>query len=324
MNDLPVIALCLLSWFSLLGNGEVFTDASKAGPDYAIQGEYAGDGWGVQVIALGDATFRAVLHKRGLPGDGWDGSAKIQIEGKRAANGVSFSTANYSLRISDLSKSNLELLVIDNKGEHFTVKKVHRTSPTAEAKPPENALILFDGRDTEQWVGGHIEGDRLLRMGTKTKRSFTNFTMHLEFMVPFMPGARGQKRGNSGVYLQDRYEIQVLDSFGLKGEANECGAIYTKTKPAVNMCYPPLTWQTYDLEFKAAEFDSSGRKVKNAVATVKHNGVLIHDQVQIDGPTGRGKAENPTGGPIALQDHGNPVFFRNIWMVEKVQGGESR
>src|SRR5437762_1010995 len=123
MNNFPVIAVCLLSWFSFLGNGEVFTDPSKAGPDYVIQGECAGDGWGVQVIALGDATFRAVLHKGGLPGDGWDGSAKTEIEGKRAGNGVSFSTANYSLTISDLSKSGLELLAINDKGEHFTIKK---------------------------------------------------------------------------------------------------------------------------------------------------------------------------------------------------------
>jgi len=135
----------------------------------------------------------------------------------------------------------------------------------------------------------------------------------LDALLPFMPSARGQKRGNSGVYLQDRYEIQVLDSFGLKGEANECGAIYTKTKPAVHMCYPPLIWQTYDVDFTSAKFDS-GKKIKNAVTTVKHNGVLIHEQVQIDGPTGRGKPETPAGGPIHLQDHGNPVRYRNIWI----------
>jgi Domain of Unknown Function (DUF1080) len=318
MNNLPVLAVCLLSWFSFVGGGEVFTDPSKASPDYLIQGEYAGDGWGVQVIALGDATFRAVLHRGGLPGDGWNGSARIQIDGKRAANGVTFTGANATFRIPDVrTDSNPELSGLTDKGEHFTLKKIHRTSPTAGAKPPENALILFDGRDAEQWLGARIEGEKVLPMGTKTKRNFTNFTMHLEFILPFMPAARGQKRGNSGVYLQDRYEIQVLDSFGLKGEANECGAIYTKTKPAVNMCYPPLTWQTYDVEFESAKFDSSGRKLKNAVTTVKHNGVLIHDHVQIDGPTGRGRPESPAGGPIFLQDHGNPVFFRNIWVLER-------
>src|SRR5256885_748477 len=132
MNNLPAVAVCVLTWFSFLGQGEVFTEPSKAGLDYVIQGEYAGDGWGVQVIALGDATFRAVLHKGGLPGDGWDGSAKIQIEGKRSADGVSFSSTNYSLRVSEISsESNLELSGLDDKREKFTVKKLHRTSPTA-------------------------------------------------------------------------------------------------------------------------------------------------------------------------------------------------
>ena len=111
--------------------------------------------------------------------------------------------------------------------------------------------------------------------------------------------------------------MQVLDSFGLKGEDNECGGIYTKAKPAVNMCFPPLTWQTYDIDFTAAQFGEDGKKRKNATATVKHNGVLIHDHLDITGPTGGGKPENPQGGAIQLQGHGNPVFYRNVWVVEK-------
>jgi len=109
----------------------------------------------------------------------------------------------------------------------------------------------------------------------------------------------------------------VLDSFGLKGENNECGGIYTKGKPSENLCFPPLVWQTYDIDFQAAKFDEDGKKTKKAVITVKHNGVLIHDKFEINGPTGGGKAENASPGPIQLQDHGNAVFFRNIWIVEK-------
>jgi hypothetical protein len=117
--------------------------------------------------------------------------------------------------------------------------------------------------------------------------------------------------------MQDRYEVQVLDSFGLKGLNNECGAIYSKTPPSVNMCLPPLTWQTYDIEFAAAKFDAEGMKKQNAVITVNHNGVVIHENVEIDSPTGGGKKEGPTGGAIQLQGHGNPVCYRNVWLVPK-------
>jgi len=157
----------------------------------------------------------------------------------------------------------------------------------------------------------------LLQAGCKSKQSFTNFEAHVEFLLPFKPLARGQERGNSGVYLQDRYEVQVLDSFGLKGENNECGGIYSQAKPAVNICFPPLTWQTYDIDFTAAKFDESGTKTKNAVVTIKHNGVTIHDNLELKGPTPSGAKETPSGGPLQLQGRGNPVFFQNIWVLPK-------
>ncbi|MEN6577855.1 MAG: DUF1080 domain-containing protein [Phycisphaerales bacterium] len=150
-----------------------------------------------------------------------------------------------------------------------------------------------------------------------TKDKFTDFRLHIEFRTPFMPEARGQGRGNSGVYLQGRYEIQVLDSYGLEGLDNECGGIYKVGAPMVNMCLPPLQWQTYDITFQAPRFDGSGNKTEDAVVTVVHNGVTIHDRRKLPGPTGGAMDDNVSEpGGIYLQDHGNPVQFRNIWLVE--------
>ena len=142
-------------------------------------------------------------------------------------------------------------------------------------------------------------------------------TLHIEFRTPFMPKARGQGRGNSGVYLQGRYECQVLDSFGLEGENNECGGIYTVAEPIVNMCFPPLAWQTYDIDFTAAKYDADGKKIENARVTIKHNGVLIHDNVELRSPPPATSPEGPGPEACIMQDHGNPVAFRNIWVVEK-------
>ena len=151
-----------------------------------------------------------------------------------------------------------------------------------------------------------------------SKQKFTDFFLHIEFRTPFMPDQTGQKRGNSGVYLQGRYEVQILDSYGLEGADNECGGIYQVARPRVNMCAPPLQWQTYDITFTAARFDTDGVKLKPAQITVIHNGVPIHENLILPGPTGGAldRNENEPGG-IMLQDHGNLVQFRNIWVVEK-------
>jgi hypothetical protein len=153
--------------------------------------------------------------------------------------------------------------------------------------------------------------------GAETKKQFKDFTLHAEFLLPFKPLGRDQDRGNSGIYIQKRYEVQVLDSFGQPPVFNGCGSLYRQKPPAVNMCYPPLRWQTYDIDFQSAKFDGSGKKVKNAVITVKLNGVVVHDNYEITDKTGAGQPEGPTAGPILLQGHGNPVFYRNIWVVEK-------
>ena len=289
--------------------------ARAAGPDFDLQGEFTDGKIGVQVIALGNDTFRAVFHKGGLPGDGWDKSAKIEIEAKRDGDKVEFPLP--SGEKATLTKDSFKGL---NDEKPFTLKRVRRASPTLGAKAPAGAVVLFDGSSCDAFAGGHFDdlGRKLLASGSKTKRDdFQNYTLHVEFFLPFKPLGRGQGRANSGVYMQDRYEVQVLDSFGLKGLNNECGGIYSKTAPSVNMCFPPLVWQTYDIDFEAAKFDAEGKKTKNAIITVNHNGVPIHEHVEIAGPTGGGKKEDATGGAIQLQGHGNPVFYRNVWIVVK-------
>lgn len=291
---------CLLLSGVLLAadtHGVTYTtlEAAQADPDFAIQGEYAGDHTGVQVIALGDHKFRTVKFAGGLPGAGWDGSEKVTVEGTW-----------------DEVKANVNGL-----------KKTQRRSPTLGQQPAAGAIVLFDGTQPtlkQHWVAGaKMTDDGLLQPGVTSTDTFENFSIHLEFLLPYMPQARGQGRGNSGCYLQGRYEVQILDSFGLKGEDNECGGIYKAAAPSVNMCLPPLVWQTYDIDFTAAKFDADGKKISNARATVKLNGVTIHDNQEIPQGTPGGPIRNESAeaGPIFLQDHGNPVRFRNIWVVRK-------
>ena len=288
-------------------------EARAAGPDFDLQGEYADASLGAQVIALGDAKFRLVLHPGGLPGAGWDKSAKTEVDGALDGTKAVFKSADGKLSAEVAAN---QLTGTDAQGKAIKLVKVFRQSPTLGAKPPSNAKVLFDGSHADAWQNGKLDERKLLRCGTKSKDPHASGTLHIEFFLPFKPLGRGQDRANSGVYLQDRYEVQVLDSFGLKGENNECGGIYTKHKPAMNLCFPPLTWQTYDIDFTAAEYDASGTKTKDATLTVRHNGVLIHDHAPVNSATtAAGLKEGPTPGPIQLQDHGNPIYYRNIWWV---------
>jgi hypothetical protein len=296
-----------------------FTNVAEAGPDYAVQGEYVGEAgdhkWGAQVIALGDGKFELVGYEGGLPGDGWQrGDETKEALGERAGDEVKFQGDDFTLTIQDgvISVKNADGEVLG------TLKKTERKSPTLGAKAPAEAKVLFDGTTADNFENGKlIEGNLLGATNCVSKLPLGSHTMHLEFRTPFMPKSRGQGRGNSGVYVQGRWECQVLDSFGLDGENNECGGIYSISKPIVNMCLPPLTWQTYDIDFTAAKYDDSGKKTENARVTIKHNGVVIHDNLELPKGTPGYKPEGPEKMGLFLQDHGNPVAFRNIWVVEK-------
>lgn len=291
---------------------DTFIESAAAGPDFEVQGEYVGEGCAAQVIALGGGKFRIVGWSKGLPGTAADVEKKVEVDAQREGDKVVFNGSGWKGGIEGG-----QIKGTSDEGQSWTLKHTLRESPTLGAKPPAGATVLFDGTSAEAWAGGKMDDRKLLSAGTKSKKEFGDCTLHIEFRTPFKPAARGQGRGNSGVYLQDRYECQVLDSFGLKGENNETGGIYTISAPKLNMCFPPLSWQTYDIDFDAARYDGD-RKVKNAVMTVKLNGVLVQDRVEVPKTTtAAGRKEGPEPGPIQLQNHGNPVFYRNIWVAEK-------
>ena len=294
--------------------------------DYKIQGEYAGtvndEGetkFCVQVIALGKGKFSGVGYQGGLPGNGWDKSEPIRVEEVEVNDGIlTLETDHATALISD------GVATIKADGEVIgKLRRVVRTSETLGQRPPQNAVVLFDGTSTDEWElkgkPGRMTDDGLLEQGTASKRKFGNHRLHIEFLLPYMPEARGQARGNSGIYLQGRYEVQMLDSFGLPGEHNECGGIYKIRKPNENMCYPPLQWQTYDIDFRAAKYDGE-KKVKNAMVSVKHNGVTIHNDVELpNATTASPNKEGADPGFVYLQNHGNPVRYRNIWAIETIE-----
>ena len=162
-----------------------------------------------------------------------------------------------------------------------------------------------------------MDSDNLLVAGCTSKEKFGSGKLHLEFRVPYMPKAEGQARGNSGVYLQGRYEVQILDSLGQEELDNVCGAVYGVKPPDQNMCYPPMVWQTYEIDFTAPEF-KDGKKVEGsqALITAKQNGIRIHSRTKVPQPTaGAPESGEAETGPIYLQDHGNPVRFQNIWFL---------
>lgn len=314
----PILAaLTITLGLATHGHAQTYTDPQKVDADYAVQGEYLGklDGekTGAHVIAEGDGKFQLVLYPGGLPGDGWDGKKdkRIKASGATADGVTTFKTDSVSGSLKD-GKLSLE------KPAAGSFERTVRKSPTLGKPAPEGAVVLFDGKSVDAWKGGKMTADGLLEQGTTSKQEFQDFTIHIEFRTPYQPKARGQGRGNSGFYAHGRYEVQVLDSFGLEGTHNECGGIYSTKDPLVNMCFPPLTWQTYDVDFVAAKFDDKGKKTANALMTVRHNGVLIHDKTVCDHrTTASPKAEGPEPGPIYFQNHGNPVRFRNIWVLPK-------
>ena len=194
--------------------------------------------------------------------------------------------------------------------------------PAGPVPPPAGAIVLFDGKDLSKWKNKKwkLEDGAMspTKGGQSSVDSFGDILLHIEWASPKIPRGSGQGRGNSGVYLMGRYEIQVLDSYNNKTYPDgQAAAIYGQYPPMVNACRPPGEWQTYDITFIAPRF-KDGKLVSPAIVTVVHNGIVVHDKVKILGPTahkriGKYTDSGPTG-PINLQHHGNPVRYRNIWI----------
>jgi len=272
---------------------------------YQLQGEYLSilpsSFDALQIVALAGDRYRVVVYPEGLP---------------------SKETKDQKVLISEVLQEQLY-----QKTMGF--QKIKRVSPTMGLKPPAKAKIIFvEGKGD---FDGEVNGD-FLRAGASSKFEVGSFYMHLEFKLPYKPDRTpsSQDRGNSGVYIFNRYEIQVLDTFGLDlNEANNpgtlesekerwCGALYKTKAPMLNMALPPLDWQTYDINFSAPEVDAEGKKVMNAKISVRHNGEWIHSDLVLEQGTGAGaKKVEVARERIYFQDHGNPAEYRNVWLIEK-------
>jgi hypothetical protein len=301
---------------------KAYDDPASTDEDFPFQGEYAGekDGakMGVQIIALGGGEFEAVGYTGGLPGDGWDGN-RDEITRTKGRRGEGATSAFFERGEMTAEVDGVKIFVSkkDGGGAVMELARVDRKSPSLGATAPAGAVVLFDGKGVNGFPGSKVTADGLLEQGATSGETFTDFSLHLEFRLPYKPAGRGQDRGNSGVYLQGRYELQVLDSFGLEGRDNECGGLYQISAPKVNACFSPLTWQTYDIDFTAAKFDADGKKTAAAKITAKLNGITVQENQQVPATTGSAPVgtESAAPGPIYLQDHHNPVRYRNIWVI---------
>lgn len=306
------------------GKGPAYTVPPEKEPNYPLMGEFVGQigakgekkkkqSVALQIRPVAGDQFHAIAFYGGLPGEPNHQSEEMRLIGLRGNDSLVLSGGPWAIFV-DPKGCNL----VSSSGKLLgRLKRVHRVSPTLGAKAPEGATVLFDGTSVDHFVKAEMTDDGLLKQGALISPMFQDFDLHVEFRLPYMPQAEGQQRGNSGLYLQSRYECQVLDSFGTEKMYNGLGALYRMKAPDVNMALPPLVWQTYDIHFTAPRWAADGSKIRNARVTSWVNGVKVQDDVELANKTGAGKPEEPTLSPINIQDHGDPVRFRNIWIVDR-------
>jgi len=304
------------------GKGPAFTSAPENDANFALMGEFIGDikadgdttrPLGLQIRHVGHGSFEALSFLGGLPGQEGHDSKPMRMIGQRSEDFVVLSGGPWAIFVEKE-----HCLLLNRKGEQVgKLARIQRVSPTLGAQAPEGATVLFDGSNVDQFSNAQISEEGLLMEGADIKPMFQDFNLHVEFRIPYMPQADGQSRGNSGLYLQSRYECQVLDSFATEPVIDGLGALYRFNVPDLNMAFPPLTWQTYDVHFTAPRWAADGTKIRDAHITSWVNGVKVQDNVALPNKTGAGKQEEPTLLPIRIQNHGDPVRFRNIWIVDR-------
>jgi len=299
----------------------------------AFMGEYTGTYFAdsktqipatANVIAESERDWRIVIEavspERGRQG------AHIEVYGNLQGQGVDISYPSGGYRWNGGIRDG-HLSVGSEYGQHFELDKIVRKSPNEGLQPPAGATVLLPYKQgvktslsawtNQNWEALDNGAARVKQGSSTTKEKFGDVKqLHVEFWLPLEPGNRGQGRANSGVFLNDIYEVQVLDSFGLVETSGDCGSLYSIKRPDVNASLPPETWQTYDIEFRTARLNADGSVKEYPRITVVLNGVKIHDNIELRQGTANPKADLKTTGAIQLQDHSHPIQFRNIWLVK--------
>jgi hypothetical protein len=300
-------------------------------PQSVVQGLYEGtckvDGsqqkLEARVVATGPGTYKVFIRET-LPSGKL---AKVELDGKAEGDSVRF-TGKSGSALWDASYADGAIKGTCGPGT-VDLKRVVRQSPTLGAKPPEGAIVLLDGKDSDELIKGRLAGGaeqpwkhveegaiEVPKGGMTTKRRFDgSLKLHVEFKLPLMPTERSQGRANSGVFLPNSDEIQVLDSFGMTTyKGGGCGGLYAYKDPDAFDEFslasaPPLQWQTFDVEYRVQK--KEGKPVGNPRVTVFHNGIKIHDNIESRGAV---IGYSPKG-KFHFQDHGNPVQYRIIWVL---------